>query len=294
MQDENKIYYIYKITNNVNNKVYIGLTNDHEHRLYQYKWNAKHKSDDRPILRAFNKYGFENFDFEVIATANSLQNINELEDILIKQYNAQDGDFGYNINNGGLYSPRTPETCQKISEALKKYYETHSNHNKGKLLPEEWKKNISEASFGKPGTNLGKAFTNEWCSNLSNSNTGKKHLTDRKFKPEVEKEICRLYVEENKTIYHLGKIFNAYRSVIIAILDRNSIQRRKSQYTGHPNGRNKFTKDQELEICRLFVEERMAQNKIGVKFGCKGNTIGSILFRNGVDTKNRIFKKDKV
>lgn len=65
----NILSYIYKITNKVNNKLYIGKTDliNPEDRwkehLHDYK---RRRCEKRPLYSAMNKYGVENFSFEVI------------------------------------------------------------------------------------------------------------------------------------------------------------------------------------------------------------------------------------
>lgn len=100
--------YIYKITNSINNKLYIGQTIT----TIQERW-SNHKSDARTnhnhtvLYRAMNKYGIENFNIiEICKVFNvdktELKNIlNSLEIYYIKLYNSTNRDFGYNITSGG-------------------------------------------------------------------------------------------------------------------------------------------------------------------------------------------------
>lgn len=60
---------IYKITNNINGKIYIGKSNNIERRFKDHKrlsFTEGHKEYDKTLYRAFRKYGIENFSFEVI------------------------------------------------------------------------------------------------------------------------------------------------------------------------------------------------------------------------------------
>ena len=90
--------YIYKITNNINDKIYIGQTNHtlterlHQHYLDSRKPHRKH----RPLYQAINKYGIENFSIELIEETN---NPLEREIYWIEYY----GSFknGYNATMGG-------------------------------------------------------------------------------------------------------------------------------------------------------------------------------------------------
>ena len=60
--------YIYKITNIINNKIYIGKTSySVEDRFKQHiKDSVKDRCEKRPLYNAMNKYGVENFTVETI------------------------------------------------------------------------------------------------------------------------------------------------------------------------------------------------------------------------------------
>lgn len=100
---DNKHYYIYKITNLINNKVYIGKTS----RTIQERYEEHlifSKFDERPLYRAMRKYGIENFHLEEIDDCNTNEEANELEKYYIKKYNSyiySDNSNGYNCTLGG-------------------------------------------------------------------------------------------------------------------------------------------------------------------------------------------------
>lgn len=277
------VHYLYKITNTENNKIYIGQTNDPARRWSGHKSAAKYRGE-QVITRAITKYGHDKFTFEVIVSCQTQSDVDYLEEAVIQQYDARNKTVGYNVDIGGRTSPRTPEIIQKMSEGLRKYYETHDGWNKGGTLTEEWKQKISEAHMGLPGTNLGKTFSQEWSANLSKSTAGKPQLSKRKFSEEVEQEICRLYVEEEKSTYALGKQFECQRTTIASILERNNVEARKSNYTGHVNNCNIFSLEQELEICRIYSEENISRRKLAKQFKCGKTTIRDILLRNNIKT----------
>lgn len=90
-------YYLYKITNLLNNKSYIGITADPERRMKQHFFKRKHSTIS--ILKlAIDKYGTENFSFEILCIG-SKDYILELEIMAIKSYNTI--LYGYNIKEGG-------------------------------------------------------------------------------------------------------------------------------------------------------------------------------------------------
>ena len=82
---------IYKITNNLNNKCYIGQSVHIERRFSEHCFPSK-KSQ---ISLAIQKYGKENFSFEIIEEC-SVEKLNEREQFWIKYYNSLSPN-GYNI-----------------------------------------------------------------------------------------------------------------------------------------------------------------------------------------------------
>lgn len=93
---------IYKITNKINNKNYIGKSKNIEQRWKQHIYEAKQGST-RALCRALNKYGQANFNFEIIESI-SLEEYdtlsNEREKYWISYYNSF-SDQGYNMTEGG-------------------------------------------------------------------------------------------------------------------------------------------------------------------------------------------------
>lgn len=96
--------YIYKITNDINNKIYIGKTelpnpdDRWKEHLQDYKRN---RCEKRPLYEAMNKYGIEHFHFEVIEETDIPEErekywINEL-----RTYIGFEDCRGYNATLGG-------------------------------------------------------------------------------------------------------------------------------------------------------------------------------------------------
>lgn len=87
---------IYKWTNLINNKIYIGKANNIASRIRGYRHEVN-KGSQRPIIRALAKYGFENFNFEVIEEINYAEDILEREQYWIDFYDSKNKEKGYNI-----------------------------------------------------------------------------------------------------------------------------------------------------------------------------------------------------
>lgn len=92
--------YVYQITNQVNGKMYIGITNN-----YKKRWE-NHKCNNDPtmaIAQAIKKYGAENFTFEILFSNLSIEDASLKEKQLIRDKNTK-VPFGYNIADGGQYN----------------------------------------------------------------------------------------------------------------------------------------------------------------------------------------------
>ncbi len=101
---------LYKITNNINTKCYIGITNNIKRRFSYHRRkrdNENVKEYDKPLYRAFRKYGIQNFTFEVILTGLLKKEAEEKEIEYIKIYNSLTHGNGYNIREGGNLSGDT-------------------------------------------------------------------------------------------------------------------------------------------------------------------------------------------
>lgn len=89
--------YIYQITNLINNKIYIGQTNNIKKR-----W-SNHKNCNSPkmvIAKAIKKYGVENFKFEILLEGLTAEESDEAEVRLIQEKNSLVPN-GYNVEKGG-------------------------------------------------------------------------------------------------------------------------------------------------------------------------------------------------
>lgn len=92
--------YIYKITNTINQKSYIGKTiNSITERWKEHKNDSKRSyCKDRPLYRAMNKYGIENFTIEQVEEVD-VKDLSNREIYWIEHYHTFSN--GYNATLGG-------------------------------------------------------------------------------------------------------------------------------------------------------------------------------------------------
>lgn len=111
------MYYIYKATNKINGKIYIGQTLDFKRRKSEHL-SAKNGVHAKCIFhKAIQKYGKENFEWEIIDTCQTLDESLFLESLYIAQYNSctfMKNSKGYNIVYTQHDNMRYVHNCQKV------------------------------------------------------------------------------------------------------------------------------------------------------------------------------------
>lgn len=103
---------IYKITNNINGKIYVGQSVNIAERWKQHEYkafNSKEKAYTSAIHQAYRKYGIKNFSYEVIEQCRP-EELDEKEIYWIQKLNSLSPN-GYNILTGGQKVRVLPENC---------------------------------------------------------------------------------------------------------------------------------------------------------------------------------------
>lgn len=96
--------YVYKITNKINNKNYIGITNNVQRRWANECSYPRDKGKRQVIQEAVHKYGKQNFSFEILFENLNLDEACQLEEEMAIKYNSYT-PFGYNIAKCGKLYP---------------------------------------------------------------------------------------------------------------------------------------------------------------------------------------------
>lgn len=208
---------IYRITNSVNGKFYIGQTT----MALTHRWEC-HTSEARrgklpsPIYRAMRKYGAAAFSIRVVGVADTQADLNQLEAEIVRESGAMKPGAGYNAREGGGAGGKmTAEAKKRMSESRRG--EKHWSF--GREFSEDHRRRLGDAFRARGGmppeahakrsaTMMGHAVSPETRAKISAGRKGWKHP------PEVVAQIAeknrgriskrRLHVRDIAT----GRIFH--------------------------------------------------------------------------------------
>ena len=175
---------IYKMTNKINGKVYIGQSIDINKRIKEHFWKATNEKDvsyNSAIHQAIRKYGAENFDWEILEECNA-DVIDEKEVQYIQKFNSLVPN-GYNILTGGQKVRAVPKFCSVCGKQITgkgttgKCFECHQKETRvaERPSPQQLKKLLQENNFVKVGQMFGVSDTaiRKWCKNYGMSTKAK-------------------------------------------------------------------------------------------------------------------------
>ncbi len=132
---------IYNLINKLNGKIYIGKTNNLKRRFRDHKQSSKkYYRGKYPIVRALQKYGWHNFDVQILEYFDEIENekLLDIEAEWIKKLDATNREKGYNI-------------CKRSTDRTKVKVLKKIKLRKKRILSKEHKRKISEACKGKNG-----------------------------------------------------------------------------------------------------------------------------------------------
>lgn len=158
---------IYKTTNLINGKIYIGQDS---------KNNPKYLGSGDLLKKSIKKYGKENFIKEILCTCINQKDLDDKEKFFIKELDSFNMEIGYNIalggRNGGSFG-------RKLSEEHKKKI---SESRIGIVFSEEHKNKLSKA-------HIGKVIGRETKEKMSNS---QKLITHKPMSKETKEKISKI------------------------------------------------------------------------------------------------------
>ena len=212
--------WIYLIRNNVNGKCYVGQTRQ---KKLEQRW-SQHKCNPRRLLKfAFEKYGFENFEFSIICEIHN-DDLDAREILEIKERNSLVPN-GYNLASGGNSNVIThPETRKKMSESAKgKNRPQVSEANKLRIYTDETRRKRSEAARGRVATEETKVKLKEACRLRSDNEDYKRKLSEalkgRKISEEAKAKMSKSVEQWSKD----GKTLMGVHGSITSIANKLGI-----------------------------------------------------------------------
>lgn len=133
---------IYKITNKINGKSYIGKSVD----IYRRWENEKHfVSVNKHLKSAFKKYGFDNFSFEILEECEK-EKLDEKEIYYISLFDVINKEKGYNMTFGGTGGKLTDEAVEKMKKTKKE--KGYTKYWLNKKIPDDIREKISKNISG--------------------------------------------------------------------------------------------------------------------------------------------------
>ncbi|MBN4054776.1 GIY-YIG nuclease family protein [Nitrospira defluvii] len=198
---------VYKICNKENGKLYIGQTIQSLKSRKKDHRGCLDKLSHLALYRAFRKYGFENFEWEVIHQAKDKADLDKMEKYYIQHYNTMSPRYGYNLTYGGEGGKHPLEvrekisdslkgrvfseiTRKKLSKSLKRKYTKEKSSWWGRKHTEDEKQKMSKAQRGSNNHNFGKKASEATRRKMSEARKGEKHWNHK-----------RVMCIETKTIY---------------------------------------------------------------------------------------------
>lgn len=168
--DKDGSYCVYVHTNKVNGKKYVGQTcQKPEHRWGKDGNGYLHKNKNGEytqllFARAIDKYGWDNFNHEIISNNLTKEEADNEERKLIEKYETMNPSKGYNSKDGGSNGKPSGEIRRKIGEK-----------SRGRIMSDETKKKMSES-------HKGRKVSDETRKNMSKAQRGKKISDEQKEK----------------------------------------------------------------------------------------------------------------
>lgn len=135
---------IYKVTNIVNNKIYIGQTINLNKRKIRHIQQSK--IPKTYFERAINKYGEDKFIWEIICYCIDKDDLNQKEIEFINFYGGANSNLNYNSRDGGSGGKLSTESLEKMKKSRRvPWSKKRREACKNKPLSEEHKKKISNS-----------------------------------------------------------------------------------------------------------------------------------------------------
>lgn len=179
---------IYKVTNLINGKVYIGQTVKTLERRKSTHIACAKRGSGIYLHRAIRKYGINNFKWQVICICSNIDFLNEQEQYYIVYYSSFNNGYNLTTGGGGMAGFKLSEGSKKKMSATRIELELSKGENNpmygkrgedsshyGKSHSDETKEKMSKASSGKNNHFYGKHHSNKSKEKMRQAKLGEKN-----------------------------------------------------------------------------------------------------------------------
>lgn len=267
-----KISCVYKITNTLNGKVYIGQTVDYRKRkVGHFSYLRRNAHRNRYLQKSFNKYGESSFKMEIIKEC-AVDELDKLEIYYMRKYNSIDKTLGYNMVIGGNTNKSFPDYIrQKMSRS-----------QKGRIISEEHRKRIGKWHKGKTispkdiekANKTKKDNQIQWGETNPNAvltNDDVEKLIKDMLNGLTVEDVMKKYKCSRQTVYGITRN-RTYKAILPNL-------REKLYNLNEENKKNTLNK-----IIPMYLNGS-SQNEISKELGIARRTVSKVLKENNINTR---------
>ena len=205
MEIFNDVYHVYAHINKINGKIYVGQTCQNPKERWD---NGRGYKGCTYFYNAIQKYGWNSFEHEIIASNLTKEEADNFEKLLIDKLNLLDQEYGYNLREGGSHGHISEDTKQKMRDSQS----GEKHHMYGKHLPEETKKKISKAKSGEKNHFYGKQHSDESKQKISEANSG---YNNRQSKAVYQYDLQENLIKEWESMTSVADAYNVGRTTVM-------------------------------------------------------------------------------
>ena len=206
MEIYNDTFCVYAHINKVNGKIYVGQTC----RKPESRWgrNGSGYKEHPYFYHAIQKYGWDNFEHEIVASNLTKEEADNFEKLLIAKLDLLNPNCGYNLQEGGSGGRMLESTKQKLRE--RNSGENHPMY--GKHLLESTRKRISESKKGEKNNFYGKHHTEETKEKMRNANHGPNNTRSKNvFQYDLQND----FIKEWDSMTDVAEFYNVGRTTVM-------------------------------------------------------------------------------
>ncbi|PGO60728.1 GIY-YIG nuclease family protein [Priestia megaterium] len=285
---------IYKATNLVNNKVYIGKTvTTLKRRMIQHKHDALKANTNGKFYNAIRKYGWESFSWEIVYKGTDNEDICKKEIELISLHNSIKEGYNATIGGEGMAGfLHSEETKAKVS-ASRKGLTAGENHPSSKLTKNDVVEIKKRLINGESQRSIAKTFNvarstivfiqngTTWSDvivegfNPYRKGTIGEENSGAKLSEENVRSIKKMLVQGEMKQTEIAEIFGITKSVINKIRNEEAWSHVKVE--GFPlEKKNKTMSSEDIIKIKGLIEEGLSLRKIALKTGFNRESVRKI------------------